>query len=110
LPFAPRTASLNIEQVALNADSAITFVVAPIDPGIHNWIDTGGLHEGIFYFRWQGLPPDDPDPPVIHDFQLVKRNQLAVALPPGVVFVTPPERAAQQAARAAAVASWWRDR
>lgn len=109
LPFAPRTASLNNAQVVPDADGAVTFVLAPVDPGIHNWIDTGGVHEGIFYFRWQGLPPDDRDPPVVRDFRLVRRHRLAEALPAGVARITPTERAAQQSERVEAVAGWWRD-
>ena len=109
LSFAPRTASLNNAQIIPDEDGAVTFVVAPVDPGIHNWIDTGGVHEGIFYFRWQGLPPNDIDPPVIRDFRLVKRDGMAKALPTGVARITPAERVAQQSARAAAVAGWWRD-
>jgi hypothetical protein len=110
LPFAPRTASLNNAQIVPDADGAVTFVVSPTDPGVHNWIDTGGTHEGIFYFRWQGLPPDDPAPPVVRSYRSVKLALLANVLPEGVATTTRPERAAQQAARAAAVAGWWRDR
>ena len=109
LPFAPRTASLNLAQVARDADGAITFVVCPTDPGVHNWIDTGGVHAGIFYFRWQGLPSDDPTPPEIKGYALVKLDRLEEALPAGTRFVKPEERKAQQAARARAVAGWWRD-
>ena len=109
LDFAPRTASLNNAQITPDADGACTFVVSPRDPGVHNWIDTGGLHEGIFYFRWQGLPDPDPDPPVIRGYSLVKLAELKEALPAGTRFVTPAERRAQQDARAAAVAGWWRD-
>lgn len=110
LPFAPRTASLNIAQVEKDPDGAITFVVSPTDPGVHNWIDTGGVHEGIFYFRWQGLPPSDPAPPEIKGYKLVKLDRLGDALPDGTRFVTTEERAAQQAARVRAVSGWWRDR
>lgn len=109
LPFAPRTASLNLAQVVRDADGAVTFVVSPTDPGVHNWIDTGGVHEGIFYFRWQGLPPVDPEPPEIRSYRLVKLADLREALPAGARFVTADERAAQRAARARAVAGWWRD-
>jgi len=109
LPFAPRTASLNLAQVTPDADGAITFVLSPTDPGVHNWIDTGGVHAGIFYFRWQGLPPNDPAPPVMKGHALVKLAELRAALPEGTRFVTPEERKAQQDARAKAVAAWWRD-
>lgn len=110
LPFAPRTASLNLAQIVRDADGAITFVTGPSDPGVHNWIDTGGVHEGIFYFRWQGLPADDPAPPEIRSHALVKLDGLREALPAGTRFVTAEERKAQQDARARAVAGWWRDR
>ncbi len=109
LPFAPRTASLNIAQIVPDADGAVTFVVGPTDPGVHNWIDTGGVHEGIFYFRWQGLPPDDASPPVVRGYHLTKLAQLREVLPKGVATATRAERAAQRAARQAAVAGWWED-
>ena len=110
LPFAPRTASLNNAQILPDADGAVTFVVSPTDPGVHNWIDTGGVHEGIFYFRWQGLPPADPAPPVVRSYQLAKLAHLHDVLPIGVATATPAERAAQQAARQASVAGWWKDK
>lgn len=109
LPFAPRTASLNNAQIVPDGDGAVTFVVAPLDPGVHNWIDTGGVHEGIFYFRWQGLPADDPHPPEIRSFRLVKRDALDGVLPASTLWLTAEARVAQQAARAEAVAGWWRD-
>lgn len=110
LDFAPRTASLNNEQVVCDPDGAVTFVIAPLDPGVHNWIDTGGLHEGIFYFRWQGLPPDDVDPPVIRSHALVKRDALAMILPEGTKVVSAEDRRQQQDQRSIAVAGWWGDR
>lgn len=109
LDFAPRTASLNNAQIAYDPDGTVTFVIAPIDPAVHNWIDTGGIHEGIFYFRWQGLPADDADPPRVLGFALVKRADLKTALPPETRFVTAGERRAQQSQRKRAVANWWRD-
>jgi hypothetical protein len=27
--------------------------VAPKDPGVANWLDTTGLHEGTLFVRWQ---------------------------------------------------------
>ena len=110
LPFAHRTASLSVAQIAADADGAVTFVISPCDPGVQNWIDTGGLHEGIFYFRWQGLPPGDPDPPEIRSFALVKLSTLSSVLPLGARHFTASERAAQRQARSLAVERWWRDR
>lgn len=110
LPFAPRTASLNNGQLVKDGDGSFTIVVGPTDPGVHNWVDTGGVHEGIFYFRWQGLPPSDPNPPEIKGHALVKLNELKAHLPADTKFVSAEERASQQAARANAVSGWWRDK
>jgi hypothetical protein len=109
LDFAPRTASLNNAQILPDADGAFTFVIAPRDPGVHNWIDTGGIHEGIFYFRWQGLPPDDPHPPVVRSYELARIADLASVMPAGTTWATCEERKAQQEARRLAVAGWWND-
>ena len=109
LDFAPRTASLNNDQLVADASGAFTFVIAPRDPRFHNWIDTGGVHEGIFYFRWQGLPPDDPDPPAVRSYRLVRVADLDSALPEGTRRISGDQRREQQEQRRRAVAGWWND-
>ncbi|TGD71321.1 hypothetical protein E4634_18795 [Mangrovimicrobium sediminis] len=52
-----RTGSLNMCQMAADEDGDFTYVVAHRDPGIHNWLDTGGLRRTILGHRWQGIPP-----------------------------------------------------
>jgi len=44
-----------------SADGSWTLVVAPQDPGVPNWLDTGGRHEGFMLLRWV-LAHDVPDP------------------------------------------------
>jgi hypothetical protein len=51
-----RASTLNNRQAQPNADGTITYVLAPTDPGAGNWIDTGGVSQGIIMVRWQGLP------------------------------------------------------
>jgi len=51
-----RMVSLNSAQVTPAADGTISYVVAGVDPGIANWIDTAGLGEGWVLLRWQGVP------------------------------------------------------
>ena len=51
-----RQSSLNNAQMAPNEDGRYTLVVAHRDPGVANWLDTGGLHELYALHRWQGLP------------------------------------------------------
>lgn len=51
-----RTSSLNKTQAQRNPDGSFTYVVALQDPGVANWIDTAGLHEGWLQLRWQNVP------------------------------------------------------
>ena len=73
-------------------------MVSPTDPGVANWVSTGGLNQGTISIRFQDFDPNsDVDPTV--SSQVVKLDQLASVLPAGTVYVTPDERAAQIATR-----------
>jgi hypothetical protein len=65
--------SLNNEQAVANADGTYTVVISPTDPGVTNWIDTGGLHQGTISIRFQDLgpDPDDTNPPRIVDQHVI---------------------------------------
>jgi hypothetical protein len=91
------TATLNLSQVRPNADGTITFAIAPKDPGLFNWLDTTGLHQGVMFVRWQKLAAavtanDEP----VRSVQLVKATVLDPALP----RITPADRERQWADRA----------
>ena len=53
LDYLHHTASLNLSQATPNPDGTLPLVVAPKDPGVANWLDTTGLHEGTLFVRWQ---------------------------------------------------------
>ncbi|MGU3501221.1 hypothetical protein [Mycobacterium sp. C31M] len=98
------------EQTSLNnaqaesddaAQRVYTIVVSPTDPGIANWVSTGGLNQGTISIRFQDLDPDAASLPTVNA-RLVRLEDLATELPPGTRFVTTAERAAQIAARKAA--------
>src|SRR6478672_4178959 len=38
--------SLNNAQAVANPDGTYTFVISPTDPGVRNWVSTGGLNQG----------------------------------------------------------------
>lgn len=94
--------SLNNAQIAPDEDGNFTFAIGPTDPGIHNWLDTGGLNETILLHRWQGVPRATPDDqlPVLSSERLVKLDDI-VAATPGARRVTAEERADQLARRRA---------
>jgi len=101
-----RTGSLNKAQSVANRDGRYTYVVSATDPGVHNWIDTSGTHEGILTLRWAEFPDGRPGPDLGAKSRLVRLDQLRAHLPPETRFVTPGERAEQLARRAASYA--WR--
>jgi Protein of unknown function (DUF1214) len=105
--FWSRTSCLNNSQSVANPDGSHTYVFSITDPGVHNWVDTLGLHETLFMQRWQLLPPadrsDDDRPwaggePSAHG-ALVKLSELKTVLPEGTRWVTPQEREQQLAER-----------
>jgi hypothetical protein len=79
-----RTSSLNMVQMAADEDGDFTFVIAHHDPGIHNWLDTGGLRRTIFGQRWQAFPRDGSGGEPWMTARLVKLDDLAKELPDGV--------------------------
>jgi len=106
LDYLHHTASLNLSQAKPNPDGTLTLVVAPSDPGVANWLDTTGLHEGTLFVRWQKLPePLDAHAQGVRSVRLVKVAELDPALP----RLTPAERKARLAERAAAYARRYAD-
>lgn len=91
---ASRVVSLNKVQAHRNPDGTYTYVFAVRDPGAPNWIDTAGMHQGWYLFRWQGLSPD-AGPGLVRSTRVVKLSDLRDALPPGTPTVDAAQRAEQ---------------
>jgi hypothetical protein len=106
LDYLHHTASLNLSQSTPNPDGTVTLVVAPKDPGVANWLDTTGLHEGTLFVRWQKLPePLDAHAQGVRSVRLVK----AADLDPALSRLTPAERKTQLAERTASYARRYAD-
>lgn len=54
-----RQSSLNTEQITYEADGSYQIVIAGEDPGVPNWLDTGGHRTGTIFWRYL-LPEEDP--------------------------------------------------
>ena len=102
--YIERNGNLNQAQARPDADGAYTYVIAVDDPGVHNWLDPSGLSSGTFCARWQGLPPGVSAEDAVRTVKTVKLRDLKDALPPGATWVTPEQRTAQLAERAATYA------
>ncbi|HUY66029.1 MAG TPA: DUF1214 domain-containing protein [Acidimicrobiales bacterium] len=98
IDYAERQSSLNGHQAVLDPDGVFRAVVAHSDPGIANWLDTGGNHHGAMIFRW--LRADHAPVPEV---RVVPTAELRSALPPEVRTVDAGERRRVLEARRAAV-------
>lgn len=103
LNYGQITSSRNTAQSVLNEDGTVTYVVCGQDPGVHNWIDTAGLHNVVLNVRLQGLPTELTKEPAVIS-RIVKLRDLDAALPAGTVRATAERRAAEKAERARQVA------
>ena len=99
LEYRDHLTSINSAQMAADDDGNVSFVISASDPGVHNWLDTTGLHEFAVGLRWQGLSPDVRKPPRVST-RLVDSAALASALPAAIRKVTAEQRAEQLRARA----------
>jgi hypothetical protein len=97
IDYARHQSSLNGHQAALDG-GAVRAVVAHRDPGVANWIDTGGQRRGAAIVRW--VRAESAPVPVT---KLVKFDDLDAVLPGSTPRVTPAQRAATMAARRAGV-------
>jgi hypothetical protein len=59
LEYVHRQSSLNNAQIAYGTDGSYTIVVAHRDPGVPNWLDTGGHRTGTIFWRYL-LPESEP--------------------------------------------------
>jgi hypothetical protein len=82
----------NLAQSHPNPDGSFTYVIATVDPGVANWIDTAGLREGWFMLRWQNLPAGVEPTSLVRDTRLVRLNELDGALPDGCPRADLPQR------------------
>lgn len=92
--YVDRTGSINSAQAAVDADGLYTYAICADDPGVANWLDTGGLGAGMFTLRWQGLPAETDPSRAVRAVELVDAASLDAV-------VDADARAAARAARAA---------
>ena len=55
--YPQRQSNLNDQQVTYEPDGSVRCVIADQDPGIGNWLDSGGHSTGVVFFRWLHAEP-----------------------------------------------------
>jgi hypothetical protein len=63
LEYRNRRCSLNSAQIETDADGRYRIVISERDPGVANWIDTGGHRHGTIFWRFL-LPESQPETPL----------------------------------------------
>jgi hypothetical protein len=63
LEYRDRTSSLNGAQLVMGEGGRYRIVICEKDPGVTNWLDTGGHSQGTIFWRFL-LPAEDPPKPV----------------------------------------------
>ena len=100
-----RNGCLNKTQIEANANtdksSGYTFVVALKDPGVRNWLDPDGMHEGILTLRWAEFKDDKPGSSLGVTGRLVALKDLDKTLATSISRITPTARAAALKQRSA---------
>jgi hypothetical protein len=90
---------LSAAQAAPDGDGMITTVVSAQDPGIANWVDSGGFKDLLPMIRWQGLPTGADEDGPAHWLDIVPFAQLDRHLSHDVARVDGRQRQDQLAAR-----------
>ena len=98
LDYANRLTAINGVQADPSPDGVFRIVLSLQDPGVHNWLDTMGLHQGVVILRYAGT--ERPVPPTA---RLVKLADVEWELP-DARRVGPAERRSQIAERREGVA------
>ncbi len=74
------TTHLNNKTATRSADGSWTMVIAPTDPGVENWLDTGGRREGYMLVRW--VLADGPPHPTAEVVPIASLAELSSCVPP----------------------------
>ena len=85
--YANNQASLNAFQAKLDSDGKFRAVIARRDPGVPNWLDTGGYGEGVIQGRWNVC-----DSAPVPTAKVVKLSALRSILPADTPAVSAEER------------------
>ena len=95
LDYIYHQSSLNGQQAVLDTDGRFRAVIAHRDPGVANWLDTGGVRSGLFMGRWKEAAAK-PAPPTVRK---VAFDAIGAELPAGTARIDAARRANMIAAR-----------
>lgn len=92
VPIVTAQGSLNNTDTFADPDGYTYYVISSQDPGVANWINNGGLTDGMLGIRWQDVATAPSDSSV--QAQVVNIADVKDYLPTDTPVVTPEEQAA----------------
>ncbi len=101
--FVNRVTSLNDRQLRVDDDGKIRVVLAHEDPGVHNWLDTSQLANGLLSYRYVRATAAPAPTTTLLDIA-----DLRAHLPASTPVFSPDERRGQVAARRRGIARRFR--
>ena len=90
-----RITTRNDRQMWIGDDGRVRAVVSHTDPGVPNWLDTGGRREGLLMLRWFWPTGDAPSPSA----RVVDAGAVGDEFPSDVPVIDTAGRAAERRAR-----------
>lgn len=94
-----RQTSIGHTAAFIDADGRFRAVIAHDDPGVPNWLDTGGGQRGFLFYRW--LKPEDVDNMPAPIGKVVKLKEIRGLMPAGHPHIDEATRRQQLSARRA---------
>ena len=91
LDYVNRPTTINDAQATVDDDGMVRIVISAHDPGVANWLDTGGIADGYMTYRYN-LATSAPVP----SLTVVPLSELEDRVHPSAVRLDPAERAARQ--------------
>ncbi|KKC00925.1 hypothetical protein [Mycolicibacter arupensis] len=99
LPYVMAQSTLNHTTTYHDPDGYTYYVVSGSNPGVANWLDTGGLERGEIFARFEHVADPDSVLGLGVSAQVVSLSELGDYLPSGTPTVSPEEFAADMAQR-----------
>lgn len=92
---------LSLAQAQADADGWTTMVISAQDPGVANWVQTGGFRDLLPMIRWQGLPERQEGQGPVQEMAIVPIAEIERHVPCSTPLLDPAARAARLEARRA---------
>ena len=97
--YTDRLSSMNNFEAVADRDGRIRFVISGREPGVHNWLDSGGYRVGSVTLRWQNVPAGSSPVKDTVTSRVVRLADLRASLPAETRWLSADGREQQRSSR-----------